>query len=232
MQLALLIGFGVWFTLPLVPHRSYAVNNSRLRELRLRAGVTQRQLAVVAGYTERLIRKAETHGHLSGTTIIDLVGALKSLGVDVQVTDLFAEPIELAKRFMDAFELHTRTVLDHTRELFGETFVFTCAGMPPNPLAGTFEGLAGFQAWLNIFYGLFSRAPGHSLSPRYSCDGQTVLARYYEIVVVKEFTSPPIWVNLHFEIRDGKIIRMDDEYDTEVGSDFLRRIATTTNDQA
>ena len=53
--------------------KGFKIDGERLRRLRENAGITQRELAIRLGYTERLIRKVEGGGPVRRDTLDDLV---------------------------------------------------------------------------------------------------------------------------------------------------------------
>lgn len=58
--------------------RSFQVNGQSIRRYRIALRLSQAELAIKAGYSERLIRKAEASGALHMETITDLAEALSS----------------------------------------------------------------------------------------------------------------------------------------------------------
>ncbi len=205
----------------LLDHTSYRIRADRLRTLRAKVGLSQTALAAVAGYSSRLIRKAESVGRLSGAAIEDIVQALRERGADVQTGDLLFDELLTCKRFMESFEKHAAAVLHHCAELLADNFTFRSAGNSCHPLFVAETGKEGFQVWLDRFFGLFTRDPGHPLSPRYLVADHGVTARFDEILIRCGQTSPRIWVNFHFEIRGGLIHRLENQYDTQAMIDFL-----------
>ncbi|MCU0708277.1 MAG: helix-turn-helix domain-containing protein [Pirellula sp.] len=68
--------------------RYSSVNGSRLRSLRQSRGWTQVEFGRRAGYSERLIRKAESGGNLLVNTIDDLATALSQINDVVSAESL------------------------------------------------------------------------------------------------------------------------------------------------
>ena len=188
----------------------------------MRVGLTQTALAHLAGYSDRLIRKAEANGTLNFETFHDIVVALQESGSDVVVADFVHDPVQIATEFVRAFEDHGRAMLAHCGHLLSEAFVFECAGDPiSDPIAGVFLGSAGMQEWLDRFLGIFTRAQDKPLIPEFYVKQNQVIARYFENVEFMGKRCPPIWVNLYFSIQDGQIDCIRDEYDTLTGTQFL-----------
>jgi len=211
--------------------RFQRVNKNRLRHLRMEKGWSQEELAKRSGYSERLIRKAESGGTVSTQTIRDLAEALSDEERRVTYQELVMDPLSLAKQFVHAYDHFGQRMLDHCREIFHESFVFYCPGDKEQaPFAGEWVGITGMQRFFDRFYTTFSRNLG-TLNPTFLVAEDHVCARYFDQVFFQGHTLPQIWVNLHFRFQDGLIIRIDDEYDTKAAAsdfaDLLARLATT-----
>lgn len=122
------------------------------------------------------------------------------------------------------FQQHDDDVLRQCGDWFTDDFEFVCAGVDQNPLSGTFVGVAGFQAWLDRYFKIFVRSKDHELSFQFLVEDDRVLVHYDEIVSASGLTSPVIWVNLHFQFRDGQIRELRNEHDTETGAVFLQQV--------
>ena len=84
--------------------RFIAINGRELRNCRLVRGWTQLQLAKSAGYTERLIRKAEKGGTLDIATIQNLAEALSSPDNVVLPESLTLDIAAIARKWVEGFE--------------------------------------------------------------------------------------------------------------------------------
>ena len=85
--------------------RSYPCNPELLKFLRGRKRWSQKQLAKEAGYSERLICKAESGGSVSSEAIDVLATSLSSKDMIVYPEDLISDPVALSKKFIEA--VHT-----------------------------------------------------------------------------------------------------------------------------
>lgn len=198
---------------------SYRVNGKRFAELRKQIGLTQMDLANRAGYSERVIRKAESGGALRLETIRDLSQSLSTPNQIVEPSHLYHSQLDLAKQFVQAYDQFGRDALLHCDGLFHEDFQFCCPGDPIQvSFAGLWNGLEGMQEFFDRFFSLFSRKAG-SLLPTYLEADCRVVARYEDQVFFETHPMPPFWVNLHFHFRDGLISRIDDEYDTRLAAE-------------
>jgi transcriptional regulator with XRE-family HTH domain len=194
------------------------VHGTRLIELRKQAGLTQLDLAVRSGYSERVIRKAEAGGPLRFETVQDIAQCLSTPQHQVTATNLLRTHLDLASQFVHAYDHYGGSALEHCDGLFAEDFEFYCPGDPEQvAFAGTWPGTEGMQTFFDRFFGVFSRDPG-SLQPVYLESKERIVARYEDRVYFEGHSMPPFWVNLHFQFRDGCIARIDDEYDTRLAS--------------
>ena len=208
------------------------VNGKRFAELRKRIGFTQLDLANRAGYSERVIRKAESGGPLRFDTIRDLSECLSTPDRIVSPHHLLHSNLELAIQFVHAYDHYGRDALQHCQGFFADEFEFFCPGDPEQvAFAGVWKGVNGMQEFFNRFHSLFSRNAG-SLKPTYLEADDRVVARYEDQVFFESHPMPSFWVNLHFQFKNGLIARIDDEYDTRAAAEsfhqLLRRLGRTT----
>ncbi len=196
--------------------RGMAVSGQRLRQLRLLAGFTQAELATHAGYSERLIRKAEAGGVVSPKTLSDLAEALSNDLRQVQVADLCSSPLAIAKQFVEAYDRYGRAMLADCGQLLAKDFVFQCAGDPKSSLSGEWRGRHGFQQWLDRLFSLASRCNSGNLQATYLESESSVTAHYSDHFKTNDRAPDAMWVNLHFKIAGGLIARIDNEWDSYV----------------
>lgn len=196
----------------------WVVNGRKLAELRKLAGMTQLDLASRSGYSERAIRKAEAGGFLRISTLHDLAQALSTEERRVQVQDFVQSQLAMAMAFVDAYDHYGKMMLQHCGEIFADEVELHCPGDSEQvPFAGAWRGIEGLQTFFDRFFGIFSRTSG-SLKPIYLESDHRVVARYEDQVFFDSHPMPPFWVNLHFQFQGGRIIRIDDEYDTRYAS--------------
>lgn len=196
--------------------RGVAVCGQRLRQLRLLAGYTQAELADCAGYSERLIRKAEAGGVVSTKTLNDLAAALSDDLHPVQLADLCSSPLAIAKQFVESYDRFGNAMLADCGHLLANDFVFQCAGDPKSSLSGQWQGRHGFQQWLNRLFSMASRSNCGNLQATYLEADSRVTVRYSDHFISSDRTPYAMWVNLHFEIVGGLIARIDNECDSYV----------------
>ena len=200
-------------------HKSYtkdncfSVNGMAFRGRRTRLGLTQLELCQRSGYSERLIRKAEKGGKLRSETIRALATAMSVEGEMVSFEDLTIDLESTARRFVESYDLLGCGMVTACSDIFVDDFEFHCHGDSKQSFTGVWTGLAGFQEYLNRFFSVFTRTP-KTLEPVYVVCDDHAIARYEDGVFYRGQEMPAFWVNLHFEFRDGKVIRIDDEFDS------------------
>lgn len=201
-------------------------SGERIKYYRKLRNWTQLDLAKYSGYSERLVRRAESGEPLAHQTAVDLAATLSTESQKVTLRDLSVEPVELAKCFVHSYDIYGRTLLEHCEHFIDdECFVFHCFGDAQSPLTGSWHGKAGLQNWLDVFFGIFQRPKDFRLDPKVVSDGNHVTVRYQDQFLFQDLVSPLMWVNLHFEFRDGLLVVLDDQYDTLLGKEFLEAVA-------
>lgn len=200
-------------------------NGQFIRELRKRRGWTQCELAQRAGYSERVIRKAEASETISHEVLDVLAVALSNPEHSLTAAELTFDPISIVRQFVDCYDRYGQAMLPHVASLFTEdTKLIFRADPERNPLAGEYHGLAGWQQYLDRFFGMFTRVTPKPLTPEYSASGNYVIARWLETVRCGDVTAPPLWVHLHFTLRGGKVALTEDYCDTDTAAKFLQDV--------
>jgi transcriptional regulator with XRE-family HTH domain len=196
----------------------WVVNGRKLAEFRKLAGMTQLELATRSGYSERAIRKAEAGGFLRISTLHDLAEALSTAERRVHVHEFVQNQLTMAMEFVEAYDRYGVAMMQHCGEIFSEAVELHCPGDSEQvPFAGVWRGRAGLQLFFDRFFGIFSRTPC-SLKPIYLESDDRIVARYEDQVFFESHPMPAFWVNLHFQFQDGRVVRVDDEYDTRYAS--------------
>ena len=124
------------------------VNGRKLQTLRLSVGMTQEELAEKAGYSDRLVRKAEASSPLRKSSIANLAEALSSPEQKVRVDDLIFSH-ETISTDMTAFLLHGPVVsAAGFEDLIDPCFTIHVAGQELNiPFAGVHNGPAACETF-------------------------------------------------------------------------------------
>lgn len=127
------------------------VNGPRIRQYRRALGLTQMDLANRSGYSERLVRKAESGGRLRPSTIADLAESLCEPGQTVTLQDLILpdgrDLSPLADLLMSPERsLDTPAADDVLQLVDGAGTQFHIAGLPgAAEFFGIWSGATGFR---------------------------------------------------------------------------------------
>lgn len=216
--------------------RSYACNEDLLLYLRERKGWTQSELALKAGYSERLINKAEAGKSISTTTIDILAEALSTAEETIYPEDLICDAVALAKEFMAGFYIHKINMFNALHHFLDEEMVLKFAGDPEKiPFAGTYRGLAELQRFADIFYSILEVPAGHNHEPWYQ-----YFAQGNDVIVWGESWIHPIGTPMekpmkmsnHLKFCKGKLILFEDVFDTQHGEEVVGKFLEKKNGQA
>lgn len=182
--------------------------------------MTQYQLARIAGYTERLVRKAEKGGRLDVVTIRNLASALSMSGQSVSADSLCLDNLSIAKLWVHGLDELGREMLSAIARFLSKDFVFQSLGDPgTTPFAGTFGGHSGFQQWLHRYFSVFEHRIVQDLE---FVDGaDIVVARWRESCSLHGVSCGPIRVSMYFRFREGLIVRIENDFDTKVVEDAI-----------
>jgi len=130
--------------------RSIQVIGERVRFYRNRNGWTQEDLAKKAGYSDRLIRKAEHGGILTRETIENLAEALSTSDLQLEAMDLCRSPRSTQQLFLkiilEPFEAGPIEKL-----LFNESSLECDCKNEGIPFSGLFEGHEAIAQWITSF---------------------------------------------------------------------------------
>lgn len=205
--------------------RFVAINGRELRQQRLARGWTQLMLAKKAGYSERLVRKAELGGTLDVATIQNLAEALSTPNDIVPAESLTLDIAAIARKWVETFDTFKIDMLSEMAPFFSEDFVFECPGDPQMaPFVGIWVGVVGLQQWLNQFFGFFDK--NLNVEVEYAVGEETVIARWLAICTYQGVECPPVRINMTFRFKDGMISRIVDDYDTHTGVVEISRAKT------
>jgi len=198
---------------------TYNCNREFLRELRERKGWTQADLAKAAGYSDRLITKAESGASISIRTVEDLAGALSDSQKEVFWEDLVCDPVSLAKRYNEALYTKQEKVIDHILDFLDEDVVFRIPGDPDElPFAGVHRGIDEVRRGYEIFFSMLEVPKNHDFRKHYRYIAQGPNAVIWGDSWIHPIGQPlekPIRVSVLMRFRRGKLILFDDRFDTQ-----------------
>ncbi len=195
-----------------------------LRSFRVQLGWSQVELGHRSGYSERVIRKAEAGGSLRYQTIQDLAMTMSVNGQAVSFQDLTIDLEYIARRFVESYDSLGCDMLIACSNIFADDFVFNfSADANHSAFAGLWQGISGFQEFLNRFFATFSREQG-ILQPVYMASQNRMVVRFEDRVNYHHREMSAYWVNLHFQFRNGLVTRIDDEFDSLNLSNSVERL--------
>ncbi len=206
--------------------RSYACNPELLVYLRERKGLTQQQLAEVAGYSERLISKAESGQAISTAAVADLAEALSSENEPVYPEDLITDPVSLAKEYMAALHTQGNGIVDAIQRFLDDEVIFRISGDPKHfPFAGEHCGIEAVRRVFEIFFSILEAPADHDHEANYKYVGQgneVILWGESWIHPIGQPMERPIPIAHRFVFERGKLVLLEDVYDTLAGSESLQ----------
>lgn len=190
--------------------RPTRVNGAEIRRLRLARGWTQKVLARVSGYCERLVRKAEKGGSLNPDSITSLAIALSTPDETILPSQLIIDHLSITQQWVKRFNEHGRGMLEHIRSFIGNEFELHCRGGACSaPLVGIFKGKAGLQRWLDLYFAAFDRSPNSLVSYAIGVSEPFVIARWTESGSRGITPVGPIQVSLVVRFKGDLISRID-----------------------
>lgn len=193
----------------------FQVNGQSIKQFRAALGWSQAALADRAGYSERLVRKAEAGGKISLQALRDLAEALSSESQFVHPDYLRSDNLSIAKQVLLCYDIHRVQMIGHCHHLLSsEIAVHFHTQSPHIPFAGSWQGISGFQAFLNLYCSLLTHH-SQSIRPTFTTGEETVSARYHEQFHCGESKSSSLWFNQHFRMLAGRVVQIDYECDTD-----------------
>ena len=165
--------------------------------LRERNELTQKQFAEAAGYSERLISKAEAGQPISTNVIDDLAEALSTDADPVFPEDLITNPVKHAKEYIAAVYSEGEGVVDAIAHFLDENIVFRVTGDPAQiPFAGEHHGIEGMRRMFSIFFSILEAPQGHNHEQHYN-----FIAQGKEVIMTGESWIHPIGLPMENLIR-------------------------------
>lgn len=202
------------------------VNGPRLQALRLQAGLTQEELAALAGYSDRLIRKAESSGLLRVSTIRILAQTLSERGLKVTAEDLTFLPSSVAMEICRLLITSNSQEFAAIRAKLCDSLELHVAGEAPAiPFAGTFSGIDGLRQFMNILHATaeIRSFEQNNISAYSSADGEVlVLKSDMRTIRSAQQAFASVWWFFEFRFTDATVRSIRIFLDTGVVSRLLR----------
>lgn len=207
---------------------AYECNKELLKFYREQRGWTQAKLASVAGYSERLISKAEAGRSVSSDTVADLAEALSTSDCPIFPEDLISDPLQFARIYIQSLYRFREKMFEHVRPFLAEDVIFRVAGDPARiPFAGEYHGAEGVQLLMQRFFAIMEVPPNYDPMPYYRFVGQGNNVVIWGETWMHPFGRPlktPMPITLLMRFRRGKLYRFEDRFDTEMGGRVLQEI--------
>ena len=139
-------------------HRSVACNGEVIRFYRRMQDWTQQQLADAAGYTRRVIAKAESGGSLYPDTVEVIAEALSTEQRVVYPEDITSSPREMTAAVLRAITEYEANAVEHMQHLLADNLEVHFPGGPESaPLSGVHRGIEGYDKLMKAFFEIFQR---------------------------------------------------------------------------
>lgn len=205
--------------------RSQACNGKRIAQVRKQLGWTQRDLALKAGFTQRLIAKAEAGQPVAPSSIHILAEALNEGGAEVTAVDLTCEPIALAREFMAALYVHQERLIEACKHFIAPEVVVRFAGDPATiPFAGTHQGIEAAGQAFKVFFQVIEFPNGVAELEGFEFvateGGALVWGESWGHPIGMPITKP-VSLGIRMDFEDGLLTSFDNRYDTQTGADHI-----------
>lgn len=208
-------------------HETLACHTQLIKELRGRKGWTQADLADAAGQSERLVVEAEAGKGVAWCTVVALAEALSDDSSRVVPDELCFDPVQLAQQYMEAVYTRGPECLDAMMHFLHPEFVLRIAGDPSEiPFAGEHHGIEAVRRAFEIFFSILEVPAGHDHRPHYQYLGQgneVMMSGESYIHPKGHPLAEPIKIWHRFVFAEGKLVLLEDLYDTLSGKEALRQ---------
>jgi transcriptional regulator with XRE-family HTH domain len=199
-----------------------------LADLRKSRGWTQTDLAIKAGYSTRLISKAECGKPISRTTLMDLAQALSTPENVVLPDDLSAHPVDLAKKFMTAVHTHGPNLMPTIEHLLAPDATFHISGNPAElPYAGTHRGIDAIKRMYEIMFSVFEIPKNHRRESSYSYFGKgnevIIWGMSWIHPIGRPLNNEPVSTTHRLRFSRGKLLFFEDRLDTQTVNLLLQQ---------
>lgn len=202
-------------------------NGALITSLRKALLWTQADLAAFAGYSERLIVKAEANGSLASSTLEDICETFRTHGQQIRFAEVTMDPTALIRKFIEGMYLYKGEVIEQTQHFLSPDVTFHFNGDPlVFPFAGTHVGLRAADLAFKSFFSILEPPNDQSELENweYLSTGRGALAWGDSwIHPIGKPMETPVKVAVRCDFEDGLLKVFDDRFDTQAGAAVLQR---------
>ena len=201
--------------------RSVQCNGEALRRHRARRGWTQPELASLAGFTTRLVAKAEACGTVSPDTLEVLADALSTAQHPVFPEDLAYCPKAVVRHIIESFAQYERQCVAHCQQFLADNLRVVAPGDPELfPFAGIHDTIDGFDEFWGKYFAVMERHDKLHIAKtmRLVAEDNLVVALVEEHASHKS-TQEAAWrcpktpLTFVFTFQRGKVVSFEDHFD-------------------
>ena len=204
------------------PTRSVQCNGSLLAARRRTRGWTQAELASKAGFTERLISKAEAGNTVSTQTLHVLAATLSENGETVTFEDLATNPVALTRQFIESMYHDCGKVIDATEHfLHPECAFFFSGDSDVFPFAGWHYGLDAGRRAFDLFFSILEPPEDLSELEHWNylpTDAGAIAWGDSWIHPIGRPMDEPVKVAVKNQFQGGLLTKWEDLFDTQAGA--------------
>ena len=212
-------------------NRSFRCNGELLRFFRDLRGMTQRQLALEAGYSVRLVGKAEAGEPIREETVEVLAQTLSHPQQPISPIDLISDPIALAKEYNDALSLQKKQFESQVSNLIARDFQlrvvadFERLGLRSlycgiNGLCEYYDHLRSLSNGLNVIV--------DAAAPQFFALGNEVLV-WHRAILIEPRGDSLFRPTTKLRFSEGRLVEQEDRISRcEAVTQVCRRLSTTT----
>lgn len=200
--------------------RSILCNGELIKRYRSQRGLTQQELASEAGFTQRLIAKAEAGQTVHPDTVEILAETLSSGEKQITPEDLVYFPKAIVRHVLESFAKHERQCVAHCHQFLSEKMTTSCPGDPSIiEFAGEYETIDGFDQFWGNFFSVMERTDKNcvldSLQMFESENQVAVLTveRADHKAVPSHLGDNQTPLGIVFTFERGKLLRFEDHFD-------------------
>lgn len=197
------------------PRTSLPCLGNDIRKMRNDRGWTQERLADEAGFTSRLIRKAEAGTPLHPDTIDILAETLSTPEKCLAPEDLVFSDALVISTFYSSVSIYGAEVGYKLSHLFDDELVIWAAGEETGlPFAGTWKGLDGLYDYFSAVLRCYT-FHGNDDEPEILRTGEDILVIGSSYWTSQHSDTPTgIWQVNRYRLRRGRILEWKNYFDT------------------